>query len=545
MIVLKGKSASGGVAFGTLRYYSKGENQASRFRIDDIEAEIDRFRRASQKASKELEALYEKTLHEVGEANAQIFQIHQMMLEDEDYCDSVESIIRSEQINAEFAVSKTSENFAKFFSEMDDAYMQARAVDVRDVSERLILVLTGSAKQAIELDENSVLAAEDLNPSETVQLDNSKITAFVTALGSTTSHTAILARTMSIPAILNVGESLKPEYDGLPVVVDGFAGDIYIEPDTDTIETMRKKMAAEIESRELIENLKGKENITLDGHRVKIFANIGSPEDIGSVLKNDAGGIGLFRSEFLYLSSKTYPTEAEQFESYKTVVKSMNGKQVIIRTLDIGADKQVEYFNFPKEENPAMGFRAIRICLTRVDLFKTQLRAIYRASAFGKIAIMFPMITSVEEIREIRNIIAEVKDELTREQLEYSNAVELGIMIETPAAAVISDLLAKEVDFFSIGTNDLTQYTLAIDRQNQNKDLDRFFDPYHPAVLRMIKLVVENSHKNGIWTGICGELGADPTLTETFLRYGVDELSVSPSEILKLRKRIREMNLND
>lgn len=545
MIVLKGKSASGGVAFGTLRYYSKSENQASRFQVEDIEAEIDRFRRASQKASKELEVLYEKTLHEVGEANAQIFQIHQMMLEDEDYCNSVESIIRTEQINAEFAVSKTCENLSKFFSEMDDAYMQARAIDVRDVSERLILVLTGSFKQAIELEENSILAAEDLTPSETAQLDKSKISAFVTALGSTTSHTAILARTMSIPAVLNVGESLKREYDSLPVVVDGLAGDIYIEPDTDTIETMRKKLAAEIESRELIENLKGKENITLDGHRVKIFANIGSPEDIGSVLKNDAGGIGLFRSEFLYLSSKTYPTEEEQFESYKTVVESMNGKQVIIRTLDIGADKQVEYFNFPKEENPAMGFRAIRICLTRVDLFKTQLRAIYRASAFGKIAIMFPMITSVEEIREIRNIVAEVKDELTREQLEYSNEVELGIMIETPAAAVISDLLAKEVDFFSIGTNDLTQYTLAIDRQNQNEDLDRFFDPYHPAVLRMIKLVVENSHKNGIWAGICGELGADATLTETFLRYGVDELSVSPSEILKLRKRIRETNLND
>lgn len=541
MIVLEGKGVCGGIAFGKILFYKHDQQKVRRYRVEDTESEIIRLRQATEKTVGELEKLYEKALQEAGEANAQIFQIHQMMLEDDDYCDSIKTIIKTQNVNAEYAVGVTGDNFAKLFSNMDDEYMKGRAVDVKDVSERLISVLSGAQKQSVMSQVPVILAAGDLAPSETVQLDKSKITAFATMYGSANSHTAILARTMNIPAIIGIGEKLKPEYDGLEAIIDGFDGKVYIKPDKETSEILKKKFDEEMEKRELISQLKGKENITLDGQHINVYANIGTPEDLGKVLVSDAGGIGLFRSEFLYLGSKTYPTENEQFQAYKSVAESMGGKQVVIRTLDIGADKQVDYFDLPHEDNPAMGYRAIRICLTRVEIFKTQLRALYRASAFGKIAIMFPMITSLNEISKIKAIVEEVKKELDEENCAYANDVELGIMIETPAAAMISDKLAKEVDFFSIGTNDLTQYTLAIDRQNQN--LDEFYNPHHLAVLRFIKMAVDNAHKNNIWAGICGELGADLELTETFLSFGVDELSVSPSAVLKLRKKIRETNV--
>jgi phosphoenolpyruvate-protein phosphotransferase (PTS system enzyme I) len=541
MIVLEGKSVCDGIAFGKFLFYKYDLQKVRRYLVEDTESEISRFKQASKKAIGELEKLYEKALQETGETTAQIFQIHQMMLEDDDYCESVETIIKTQNVNAEYAVEATSDNFMKLFSNMDDAYMKARSADVKDVSQRLISVLSGIKKQAVLSDSPIILAASDLTPSETIQLDKSKITAFATMYGSANSHTAILARTMNIPAIIGIGEKLEPEYDGTDAIVDGFNGKIYIEPDRETSEILKKKFDQENEKKELIEHLKGKDNITLDGQQIDVYANISNPEDLGKVLASDAGGIGLFRSEFLYLKSKTYPTENEQFSAYKTVVESMCGKQVIIRTMDIGADKQVDYFNLPKEENPALGYRAIRICLTRVDIFKTQLRALYRASTFGKIAIMFPMITSVDEIIRIKKIVNEVKKDLDEENFAYADDVQLGIMIETPAAAMISDKLAKEVDFFSIGTNDLTQYSLAIDRQNEN--LDEFYNPHHLAILRFIKMTIDSAHKNKIWVGICGELGADLKLTETFLAFGVDELSVSPSAVLKLRKKIRETNV--
>ncbi|QAT48980.1 phosphoenolpyruvate--protein phosphotransferase [Caproiciproducens sp. NJN-50] len=538
MFVLSGKNACGGIVSGKILFYRNDSIEIRKYQITNTGNEIARYKQASERAISELEELYEQALHETGEAAAQIFQIHQMMLEDDDYRDSVEAIIRTQKVNAEYAVRVTSESFAKLFSSMDDDYMKGRAMDVKDISERLVAALSGIAQRSISSDSPVILAADDLAPSETVQLDKTKILAFVMKNGSVNSHTAILARTMNIPAIVGVGEELQPEYDGMDAIVDGFTGKVYIEPDKETSEAFEKKLSQENEKKKLVEQFKGKDNITLDGRHIDIYANIGSPDDLGKVLLNDAGGIGLFRSEFLFLKNQTYPTEDEQFSAYKAAAESMGGKQVVIRTLDIGADKQVSYFNLPKEENPAMGLRAIRICLTQVDIFKTQLRALYRASAFGKIAIMFPMITSVEEIVKIKRIVDEVKKELNEGNYAYDGDVQLGIMIETPAAAMISDKLAKEVDFFSIGTNDLTQYSLAMDRQNEN--LGEFFNPHHLAVLRFIKMAIDNAHKNGIRAGICGELGADLDLTEIFLALGVDELSVSPSMILRLRKKIRE-----
>ncbi|MBC3938063.1 phosphoenolpyruvate--protein phosphotransferase [Anaerotruncus massiliensis (ex Liu et al. 2021)] len=541
MIVLNGKSVFGGIAFGRLAFYERRQQNIHRRSVDDPQAEIARFEDAKTKAVEQLEALYQKALVEVGETNAMIFQIHQMMLEDLDYCDSVTNIITSQGVNAEYAVGVTADNFAQMFSAMDDPYMQGRAADVKDVSERLVNVLCGVQSAGVDSVGPVVIAADDLAPSETVQLDKNKILAFVTKRGSANSHTAILARTMNIPAVIGVGDALEEAYNGREVIVDGFCGQIYVDPDAETTAALREKWEKENDKRRLLQELRGKENVTVDGQKVLIYANIGSPSDMGAVLANDAGGIGLFRSEFLYLESSGYPSEEEQFAAYRTVAETAAGKRVVIRTLDIGADKQVDYFQLPKEDNPAMGYRAIRICLTREDVFKTQLRALYRASAFGNIAIMFPMITSVWEVREIKRIAAEVREELKAAGIPYSEEVELGIMIETPAAAMISDRLAPEVDFFSIGTNDLTQYTLAIDRQNQK--LERFYDAHHPAILRFIKLVADNAHKAGIWMGICGELAADPELTETFLAIGVDELSVSPPYVLELRRRVRETNV--
>ncbi|MBQ2282639.1 MAG: phosphoenolpyruvate--protein phosphotransferase [Agathobacter sp.] len=536
-MTLEGKSVFSGIAIGRISIFKKADQQVIRKKVNDPEQEIARFEEAKEKAKTQLMALYEKAMKEVGEINAAIFEVHQMMLEDPDYVDSVYHIIRSQGVNAEYAVASTGDNFAEIFAAMDDDYMRERAADVKDISNRLIEVLQGNEQGEIHTEEPVILFAEDLAPSETVQLDKSKVLSFVTHLGSTNSHTAILARTMNIPAI--IGVDYPQDVDGKMGIVDGYTGKVYIDPPFSLMEEYQQKKEKDEEKKRLLLQLKGKENITLDGKKINLYANIGGVSDVAAVLANDAGGIGLFRSEFLYLESKDYPTEEEQFSAYKTVAEKMAGKKVIIRTLDIGADKQVDYFHLGKEENPAMGYRAIRICLDRPEIFKTQLRAIYRASYYGTLAIMFPMIISVDEVRQIKKMVETVKEELAKEQIPFKE-VELGIMIETPAAALMSEELAKEVDFFSIGTNDLTQYTLAIDRQNQK--LDNIYDPHHPAVLKLLKMVVENGHKEGCWVGICGELGADTTLTETFLKMGFDELSVSPSMILKVREKIRSID---
>ena len=538
MIALTGKSVFGGVEIGKIAFYKRNNQQVKRWRVEDTDAEVARFEAAKTAAVEQLQQLYEKAMKDVGEENAMIFEIHQMMLEDLDYLESIIHIITNQQVNAEYAVATTADNFATMFAAMDDAYMQGRAADVKDVSERILNILTGAGNAAFSTDEPAIIAADDLVPSETVQLDKEKVLGFATMYGSSNSHTAILARTMNIPAIIGLGEELKEEYDGAYAVIDGFDGKIYIDPDEETLELMKDKQAKDREKKLLLQELKGKENVTLSGQKINIYANIGNTSDVGSVLQNDAGGIGLFRSEFLYLENDTFPTEEQQFHVYKTVAENMAGKKVIIRTLDIGADKQAAYFNLPQEENPALGYRAIRICLTQTDIFKTQLRALLRASAYGQIAIMFPMITSVWEVRRIKEILEEVRAELKADGIPYNEEMEIGIMIETPAAVMVSRELAKEVDFFSVGTNDLTQYTLAIDRQNPK--LDDFYDPHHPAVLSMIQMAADSIHAEGKWIGICGELGADLEMTETFLKMGIDELSVSPSMILSVRKKVRE-----
>ena len=536
MIVLKGKGVFGGIVFGKLYMYRRTQHEIKRYRVENIDTEISRYENAKKLAILQLQGLYEKALQEVGETNAMIFQIHQMMLEDLDYCESIISIIKNQGVNAEFAIANTADNFSEMFSSMDDSYMKERAADVRDVSKRLIEVLLNSQSGGIKSDEPVIVAADDLAPSETVQIDKNKVLGFVTSKGSSSSHTAILARTMNIPAIVGLGKALKEEYNGKESIVDGYSGILYIDPTAEIIKEMRQKKEQKDRQTDLLQKLKGRENITKDGQKIDIYANIGDVSDIGAVLQNDAGGVGLFRSEFIYLGSNEYPTEDAQFSAYKDAAEKMCGKRVVIRTLDIGADKQIDYFDLPKEENPAMGYRAIRICLDRIGIFKTQLRALYRASAYGKIAIMFPMITSVDEIRKIKKLVSEVKDELKNEGIDYDDNVEIGVMIETPAAALISDYLAKEVDFFSVGTNDLTQYTLALDRQNDN--LAEFYNPHHKAILRLIKFAADNAHKNGIWIGICGELGADLSLTETFLSIGIDELSVNPGCVLSVREKV-------
>ena len=538
MITIKGKSVFGGVSIGKIMFYKRNEKVIKRTHVDDVDAEWKRFCDAKDTAVSQLKELYDKAIEDVGEANAMIFEIHQMMLEDLDYLESIENIIRTQEVNAEFAVATTADNFAQMFAAMDDAYMQGRAADVKDVSERVLDILCGVSGGMKEMTEPCIIAADDLAPSETVQLDKSKVLGFATMYGSSNSHTAILARTMNIPAVIGLGEDLLTKYDGKMAVIDGFTGMLYIDPDEETMKVMEEKRAKDQEQKALLEQLKGKENVTKSGQKINMYANIGNVSDVGAVLKNDAGGIGLFRSEFLYLENSDFPTEEQQFAVYKQVAENMAGKKVIIRTLDIGADKQVDYFGLDKEENPALGYRAIRICLTRKEIFKTQLRALYRAAMFGNISIMFPMIISVAEVHEIKAIIAEVKEELKNEGIPFKDDVELGVMIETPASVMISRELAKEVDFFSVGTNDLTQYTLAIDRQNAK--LDKFYDPHHPAVLAMIKMAADNAHAEGAWIGICGELGADLELTEEFLKMGLDELSVSPAMVLPLRKRIRE-----
>lgn len=532
-----GKSIFKGIAIGKILFYQKGEQPVKRMKIEDTAEQIKRYEDARAKAAEQLQGLYEKALKEVGEANAAVFEVHQMMLEDDDYIDSVVNIIETQQVNAEFAVATTGDNFAKMFAEMEDDYFKARAADVKDISERMVNILSGNESGGAIGDEPVIVVAEDLAPSETVQMDKEKLLAFVTRLGSANSHTAILARTMNIPALIEV--DIKEEWSGKMAVVDGYTGTFYIDPDEETLKKMQEKKEEDIKARELLQELKGKEDITVDGKHIKLYANIGGVKDVASVLANDAAGIGLFRSEFLYLEADNYPDEEAQFQAYKTVAENMAGKKVIVRTLDIGADKQVDYFNLDHEENPAMGYRAIRICLDRRDIFRTQLRALLRARAYGNIGIMYPMIISVDEVKEIKKIVESIKAELTEKGIEYGE-VEQGIMIETPAAVMISDLLAEEVDFFSIGTNDLTQYTLAIDRQNSK--LDNIYDAHHPAVLRMIQKTIENGHKAGCWVGICGELGADMTLTETFLKMGIDELSVSPTFVLPIRKLIREMS---
>ncbi len=538
MQVYSGKSVFRGIAIGKISVYRKNEQQLKRVRTEDTKGELARYEAAKAAAIEQLQELYQKALKEVGEANAAIFEIHQMMLDDGDYNESVENIIETQKINAEYAVAVTGDNFAQMFRAMDDDYMRERAADVKDVSERVLSILNGGQKGKVVTDEPVIIVADDLAPSETVQLEKDMVLSFVTVHGSVNSHTAILARTMAIPALIGTEElPLDDTVDGKLAVVDGLNGKIYVEPDAQTLEEMKKRRQAELEKKELLQLLKGKDNVTLDGKKIMLYANIGNIKDLATVIQNDAGGIGLFRSEFIYLEKDRYPTEEEQFSIYKTAVETMAGKRVIIRTLDIGADKQCEYFKMDKEENPALGYRAIRICLTRPEIFKTQLRALFRASAYGNLAIMYPMITSLWEVKRIKEIVEEVKAELTAEQLEFGNPQQ-GIMIETPAAVMMSEELAKEVDFFSIGTNDLTQYTLAIDRQNPK--LDKFYDAHHPAVLSMIRMTVENAHKAGIWAGICGELGADTSLTKEFLAMGVDELSVSPGSILPIRKIILE-----
>lgn len=540
MEIYNGKSVFGGIAIGRISVYKKGEQQVKRNRITDIDAELGRFEDAKKTAIRQLQGLYDKALKEVGAANATIFEVYQMMLDDGDYNESIANIIKSQEVNAEYAVASTGDNFSQMFAAMEDDYMRARAADIKDISERIISILSGKGDRVIGADEPAIIVADDLAPSETVQLDKDLVLSFVTVHGSLNSHTAILARTMAIPALVGAPLPLDESVDGKLGIVDGGAGVIYVDPDEKTLETMKKKQQEEFQKKELLQSLKGKENITLDGQKMMLYANIGNIKDLATVLQNDAEGIGLFRSEFIYLESEDYPTEEEQFLIYKQVAETMAGRRVIIRTLDIGADKQCDYFEMEQEENPAMGCRAIRICLTRPEIFKTQLRALFRASAYGNIAIMYPMITSVREVQKIKEIVAEVKAEMDSAGIPYGNP-EQGIMIETPAAVIVGDELAKEVDFFSIGTNDLTQYTLAIDRQNTK--LDEFYDSHHPAILRMISMVVESAHKAGIWAGICGELGADQTLTKEFLAMGVDELSVSPGSILPIRKIIMETDV--
>ena len=537
-MMIEGKSVYSGVAIGRLAIYNKADNQVKREKISDVEAELARFEEARNAAKEQLAGLYEKALKEVGEVNAAIFEVHQMMLDDLDYVESVTNMIQSQEVNAEYAVATTGDTLSEVFASMDDDYMRERAADVKDISNRVIAILQGKGAGGLNADEPVILLADDLAPSETVQLDKSKVLSFVTRHGSTNSHTAILARTMNIPAL--IGIDYPEDAEGKMGIVDGYEGKLIIDPPVSVLETYQKRKEADEEKKRLLLELKGKENVTIDGTKINLYANIGSVADVASVLANDAGGIGLFRSEFLYLESSDYPTEEEQFAAYRKVAESMAGKKVIIRTLDIGADKQVDYFHLDKEDNPAMGYRAIRICLDRRDVFKTQLRALYRASYYGTISIMFPMIISVNEVKEIKKVIAEVKAELDEEKIPYKD-VDIGIMIETPAAVMMSEELAQEVDFFSVGTNDLTQYTLAIDRQNPK--LDNIYDSHHPAILKMLKMIVDNGHKGGCWVGICGELGADTTLTETFLKMGFDELSVSPSMILKVRQEIRSIEL--
>lgn len=542
MEILKGVGASGGIAFGKFELLQKEKPRVQRTRIENTKEEILRFESALSKASHDLKELYEKALEEVGEENAMIFDIHLMMLSDEDYINSIRSKIEKQNINAEASVATTSDSFAEMFSSMHDSYMQARATDVKDISDRLINILTGSEQKKVSSKAPSVIIAEDMAPSETVQLDKSSILAFVTEKGSSNSHTSILARTMGIPAVIGVEGITNEKYNGMEMIVDGFTGEVYLDPTMEIIIKMQEKRQKAQHKKELLNKLKGLETITKDGKRILLYANIGSIDDMVEVYANDAMGVGLFRSEFLYLESKTYPTEDEQFSIYKKIAEKALGKRVIIRTLDIGADKQIDYFEMPKEENPALGMRAIRLCLTRPAIFKTQLKALYRASAFGKISIMFPMITSVSEIQQIKKIISEVKNEIKAEGVLFNEDTEIGIMIETPASAIISDLLAKEVDFFSIGTNDLVQYTLCSDRQNSS--VEKFCDPKHLSVLRLIKSTIENAHKEGIWVGICGELASDPDLTELFLSMDVDELSVSPGYILPLKKTILETDIS-
>ena len=542
MQYFQGKSVYKGIVMGPVAVLKKNDYQVKRARIEDPEAEVKRVKEAVEVSKKQLGRLYDKAVREVGEASAAIFEVHQMMLEDEDYLESMENMIRTELVNAEYAAAATGDNFAEMFAAMDDEYMKARSADVKDISERLVRNLSGEGDNDLSSMEPSVIVADDLSPSETVQMDKEKILAFVTVHGSTNSHTAILARMMNIPALIGVPMDLNGLKTGMTAVVDGFSGQVIFEPEEDVKKETEKRMQEEAEKQKLLEELKGKENITPDGRKINIYANIGSVGDLGYVMENDAGGIGLFRSEFLYLGRNDFPTEEEQFQAYKQAVQTMAGKKVIIRTLDIGADKQVEYFNLGKEENPALGYRAIRICLKQPEIFKAQLRALFRAAVYGNLSVMYPMITSTEEVEKIYAIVAEVEEELKKQEVQYK-IPEQGIMIETPAAVMISDRLAEMVDFFSIGTNDLTQYTLAIDRQNEQ--LDDFYNPHHEAVLRMIRMVVENAHKCGKWAGICGELGADLTLTEQFVRMGVDELSVAPSMILKLRKIVREMKAEE
>ncbi|MDE6829135.1 MAG: phosphoenolpyruvate--protein phosphotransferase [Lachnospiraceae bacterium] len=542
MRIYNGKSVFNGIAIGKIRVYKRDVQQVKRTKVTDMEAELSRFASAKEEAVRQLQGLYDKALKEVGEANAAIFEVHQMMLDDVDYNESVENIVRSQEVNVEYAVAATGDNFSQMFAAMDDDYMRERAADVKDISERLLTILSGKEDHTASAKEPAIIIADDLAPSETVQLDKDMVLSFVTVHGSTNSHTAILARMMEIPALVGTKLPLDDTVDGKTGIVDGGDGKVYVDPDEETLLRMRKKQEEEQHRKELLLTLKGRENVTLDGQKVMLYANIGNIKDLAMVMQNDAGGIGLFRSEFIYLEKEDYPSEEEQFQIYKQAAETMAGKRVIIRTLDIGADKQCGYFDMEQEENPALGVRAIRICLTRPDVFKTQLRALFRASAFGNIAVMYPMITSIGEIRRIKGIVSEVKAELDAQGTPYGEP-EQGIMIETPAAVLVSDMLAKEVDFFSIGTNDLTQYTLAIDRQNPK--LDEFYDAHHPAILRMISMVVENAHKAGIWAGICGELGADETLTREFLAMGVDELSVAPGSILPIRKIVLETNVKE
>ena len=543
MITIQGKGVSTGIGMGPLYFYRRAKTEIKRYTVEDVQSEWLRFKGAQSVAMDQLGELAEKARAEAGDEAAMLFETHQMMAEDLDYEEAIQALITEDGLNAEAAVSDTAEQFAAMFAAMDDEYMKGRAADVKDVSARILSILCGVVQGGIDSDVPVLLASDDLAPSETIQLDKSKILGFITSFGSSSSHTAILARTMGIPAIVGLGDQLDTIYEGRQVVVDGATGTVIIEPTDDVLDDFVQKREKQLQQQLLLENLKGKENVTKDGKSIRVYCNIGSPEDVASILANDGGGIGLFRSEFLYLNSETYPTEDEQFEAYKAVLTSMGNREVIIRTCDIGADKQIDYFELPKEENPAMGMRALRISLSRPGFFRTQLRALYRASAYGNLGIMFPMVTSVWEVRETKKLIESVKKELDAEGLPYSDHVEIGIMIETPAAAIISDRLAKEVDFFSCGTNDLTQYTLACDRQNN--DLGRFYDPHHLAVIRLLKMVTENAHKNGIWVGICGELGADLELTEAFLAIGVDELSVTPRAVLPLRSKIRSLNISE
>ena len=543
MITLQGKGVFGGIAIGEISFFKRDSGIVQRKKVEDPQAEIQRFEEAKAEAIRELGELYDKAVSEVGESNAMLFQTHQFMLEDLDYVEAITNMIQTQSVNAEYAVSVTGDNFSQMFASMDDDYMRERAADVKDISARVVKILTGAGESGLVTDKPVILASDDLAPSETVQLDKDMVLSFVTQGGSTNSHTAILAKTMNIPAIIGIGDALDEKYEGKEAIVDGAKGCLIIEPDEETMKEYQAKKQEYLEQQELLQQFRGKETVSLDGQKVKLYANIGNASDIGAVVKNDAAGIGLFRSEFLYLESDNFPTEEEQFKVYKYVAETMGQKQVVIRTLDIGADKQIDYFNLPHEENPAMGYRAIRICLKQQDIFRTQLRALLRASAFGNIAIMFPMIVALEEVLQIKEIVKIVMAELDASRIPYNKEIQLGIMIETPAAAMISDDLAKEVDFFSVGTNDLTQYTTAVDRQNAN--LEGFYYPHHKGLLRLIKMAADNAHKNGIWIGICGELGADMELTEVFLAMGIDELSVSPACVLPLRKKIRETSVKE